>query len=141
MNYVISLTNYIVSENKKINEKHPNLIKYDKNKTVFENLLELENLYIEDNEKYLIISESSKEIPELIEAKKLETDREKALMDYALSVMDFENQKNDIQDKLFSEEYLNKMYEYADKGVFIFFIDTPALPILDNDVTEKDFLD
>ena len=54
---------------------------------------------------------------------------------------DFENRLKEDRKKLFSNEYMEKMSEYADNGVLLYFLETPDFPLLDPDISANDFLD
>ena len=45
------------------------------------------------------------------------------------------------REKLFSSEYKEKMAAYADEGLFLYYLETPDLPILDKDIQAKDIID
>jgi len=52
-----------------------------------------------------------------------------------------DNSINETKKKLFTKEYLNKMEEYANEGVLLYFLETPDIPILDKDVNPELLLD
>lgn len=107
----------------------------------FDNLLSAASEFAADSDIYKRISKAMNSVPEFVEAGKLESKRVKLFIDYATSVMKLDNYLNDSKDKLFSKEYIEKMYEYAEHGIFLFFLETPDFPILDPKISEQDFLD
>lgn len=94
-----------------------------------------------NTEKYEEYSKYLKEIPELVEAGKHEQELQEKFFDYALSQLKLDKAIKDSKKNLFSKEYLNKMEEYADEGILLYFLETPDVPILDKEITKEDVLE
>lgn len=118
-----------------------NDFKDSKDFSKIENLYSIINEKLNNTDKYQEISRYLKEIPELVEAGRKEQELEEKFFYYALSHLKFDKAINDSKKELFSEEYLNKMDEYADQGILLYFLETPDIPILDEKITKEDVLD
>ena len=90
------------------------------------------------------ITEMNKHMDEIEELKKsneLNPSIMMAFYEYLVAFTDFENRLKEDRKKLFSNEYMEKMSEYADNGVLLYFLETPDFPLLDPDISANDFLD
>ena len=96
---------------------------------------------INNTEKSKLYSKYLKEIPELVEAGKFEQELEEKFFDYALSQLKLDAAINNTKNNLFSKEYLQKMDEYAEEGILLYFLETPNFPILDEKITKENLLD
>lgn len=96
---------------------------------------------INNTEKSKLYSKYLKEIPELVEAGKFEQELEEKFFDYASSQLKLDAAINDTKNNLFGKKYLQKMDEYAEEGILLYFLETPDFPILDEKITKEDLLE
>src|SRR5699024_605885 len=82
-----------------------------------------------------------KEIEELRKNEDLMPLLAQSLYEYMVAFSDFEIKLKEDREKLFSSEYKDKMAAYADEGLFLYYLETPDLPILDKDIQAKDIID
>ncbi len=71
----------------------------------------------------------------------LERKLENAFFEYSLALIRLDDAINESRKNLFSKEYKEKMKEYADNGVLLYFLETPDAPILSKGVTIDDVLE
>lgn len=81
--------------------------------------------------EYLDVINKMKSIPELNESASLNEPLGKAYYDFFSSLANLNNRINIDREKLFTNEYRVKMQKLANDGVFLFFLDTPDFPLLD----------
>lgn len=84
-----------------------------------------------------IIIDSGKDV----EIGELEQKLEEAIFDYFLALIKLDTSINESRQNLFSKEYKKKMKEYAEKGVLLYYLETPDLPILSKDISSDDILE
>ncbi len=72
---------------------------------------------------------------------KLENEYAKALYEYFLALIKLDIAINDSREHLFSQDYKDKLKEFADKGVLLYFLETPDAPILCKEITVDDVLE
>lgn len=72
---------------------------------------------------------------------KLEQEYEETLFKFYISLLKLDNAINNSREKLFSVEYKQKMKEYADQGVLLYFLETPDVPILSKNISSEDVLE
>lgn len=87
------------------------------------------------------ITSKMKEIPELCENSALIDDIAKACYEYIVAFINLENKIADDRKKLFSPEYNDKIDELANNGTFLYFLETPDLPLLEDKCDEKFILE
>ena len=104
-------------------------------------ILCLNELWLKDDEKVKKLISYSKTIPELIEASKLDNLLCDKLFECFIAFLKLNNRIFDDKNELFSIEYKNKMNEYANDGILLYFLETPDLPILHPEITKEDILD
>ena len=121
---------------KKFTEMYPNLLNTIDG-TKYEQLIHNVSTYINQTDEIKMIIQKMNEIPELKEAGELEKERSIKFYEYAMAHLKLDNNINENKKKLFTKEYLDKMDEYADKGVMLYYLETPDAPILDSEVTPQ----
>ena len=94
-----------------------------------------------EHEKHSEILEKRKKISELNEYDKIQPEFTKAFYEYIVAFSNFESKLKKDREELFSVEYKEKMAFYADEGLFLYYLETPDLPILDKDIQAKDIID
>lgn len=99
------------------------------------------NLALNNTNKYEEINSKMKEIEELRKNEDLMPLLAQSLYEYMVAFSDFEIKLKEDREKLFSSEYKDKMAAYADEGLFLYYLETPDLPILDKDIQAKDIID
>ena len=87
------------------------------------------------------INSKMREIEELRKNEDLMPLLTQSLYEYMVAFLDFEIKLKEDRGKLFSSEYKDKMASYADEGLFLYYLETPDLPILDKDIQAKDIID
>lgn len=87
------------------------------------------------------IQSKMNEIEELRKNNEITPKLTKAFYEYLVAFSDFEEQLKKDREVLFASEYRDKMADYADKGVLLYYLETPDLPILDSEVTIEDVLE
>lgn len=118
--------------------KSPSKIDED---SMFKNLNNVLEIFINQTNKYKEYSKAVNSIPEIKEAGNLEQEREKRFFEYARAHLKLDQYINECKDKLFTKDYLDRMDDYAEEGIFLYFLETPDPPILDKDISYNDFLD
>lgn len=93
------------------------------------------------NEESIIhtISTKMKSIPELVECEKLNLKIGKAYFDFFRANCELNRKIDSDREVLFSAEYREKMRELADDGVFLYYLETPDYPLL-NDECDADYI-
>lgn len=99
------------------------------------------NIAMTNPERSSEIQSKIKEIEELRKNDEITPQLTKAFYEYMVAFSDFEEQLNKDREVLFTSEYRDKMATYADKGVLLYYLETPDLPILDSEVTIEDVLE
>lgn len=98
------------------------------------------DLISEDKTFYVQVS-TVKDIPNKIKytLEKIKNSDNQNLKDNAVYVL---NKKIDSdRKKFFSKKYIEKMDEYADKGLLLYFLETPDIDLLDEELTENFLID
>ena len=121
---------------KKFTELYPNLLNTIDG-TKYEQLIHNVSNYINQTDEIKGVIQKMNEIPELKEAGELEKERSIKFYEYAMAHLKLDNNINENKRKLFTKEYLDKMDEYADEGVMLYYLETPDEPILDSEVTPQ----
>ncbi len=83
-------------------------------------------------DKFKDITAKMKEIPELEENDKLNSEIAKASYEYLVAFTNLNDKINKDRKELFSDEYREKLSALADEGVILYFLETPDLPLLDD---------
>ena len=78
---------------------------------------------------------SMKKIPEFIECEKLNVDVAKAHFDFFCANDELNRRINSDRETLFSNKYRERMRQLADDGVLLYFLETPDLPLLEDEFT------
>lgn len=99
------------------------------------------NLAITNLDKLKEITAKMKEIPELEENDKLNSEIAKASYDYLVAFTDLTDKINKDREELFSAEYREKLSALADEGIILYFLETPDLPLLEGKYDGKFLLD
>lgn len=127
---------------KKFFEKHPEfndvIPKEDVKLGIIQNVVDVAS---KEPEKYSEILEKRKSIEELKKRDEIEPLLTKAFYEYVVAFSNFESKLKKDREELFSAEYKVKMASYADEGLFLYYLETPDLPILDKDIQAKDIID
>lgn len=98
-------------------------------------------LAITTPDKLKEITAKMKEIPELEENEKLNSEIAKASYDYLVAFTNLTDKINKDREELFSAEYREKLSALADEGVILYFLETPDLPLLENKYDGKFLLE
>lgn len=81
------------------------------------------------------------EIPELKQHGKMVNEIAQSAYEYVQSFFELETKIRQDRENLFSQEYLDKMSQFADEGVLLYFLETPDMPLLDNELTTQKIID
>lgn len=81
------------------------------------------------------ITISMKKIPEFIECEKLNVDVAKAHFDFFCANDELNRRINSDRETLFSNKYRERIRQLADDGVLLYFLETPDLPLLEDEFT------
>lgn len=134
--------NLIVLGFSKLKEKYPDIeSKLSQKETTVEAMRWLLNEFINKSENYLYVSERMKEIPEFQENQKLLDELGIATYNYFNAVYVLYKKIDSDRKKFFSKKYIEKMDEYADKGLLLYFLETPDIDLLDEELTENYLID
>ena len=134
--------NLIVLGFTKLKEKYPDIeSKLSQKDTKIESMKWLLNEFINKSENYLYISERMKEIPEFQENQNLQDELGVATYNYFNAVYVLNKKIDSDRRKFFSKKYIEKMDEYADKGLLLYFLETPDIDLLDEKLTENFLID
>ncbi|MDE7433170.1 MAG: hypothetical protein K2N34_14825 [Lachnospiraceae bacterium] len=87
------------------------------------------------------ITSKMKDIPELRENSTLIDDIGKACYEYIVAFEALEKKISDGRKKLFSPQYNDKIDKLADSGTFLYFLETPDLPLLEEACDENFILE
>lgn len=98
--------------------KSPSKIDED---SMFKNLNNVLEIFINQTNKYKEYSKAVNSIPEIKEAGNLEQEREKRFFEYARAHLKLDQYINECKDKLFTKDYLDRMDDYAEEGIFLYF--------------------
>lgn len=98
-------------------------------------------LAINNPDKLKEITAKMKEIPELEENDKLNSEIAKASYEYLVAFTNVTEKINKDREELFSTEYRVKLSALADDGIILYFLETPDLPLLDDKYDGKFLLD
>lgn len=99
------------------------------------------NIAMSDPKRFSEMQSKIKEVEELRKNDEITPQLTQAFFDYLVAFSGFEEQLQKDREVLFTSEYRDRMAEYADKGVLLYFFQTPDLPILDSEVTIEDILE
>lgn len=134
--------NLIILGFAKLKEEYPDIeSKLSQKETTVEAMKWLLNEFINKSENYLYVSKRMKEIPEFQENQKLQDDLGIATYNYFNAVYALNEKIDSDRKKFFSKEYIEKMDEYADKGLLLYFLETPDIDLLDKELTENFLID
>ena len=97
----------------------------------------VERLANERKNGYSVVKEKLLKNKEYVESNEIAKQIFPAYMDFFKALIDLE-QFIAREYQLFSDDYKKKMDEYAEKGLFLFFQNTPDLPIDEEDVSIED---
>lgn len=106
-----------------------------------ERLIQLMELWMKNDPKINILKEKLANSGKQEEIGKLENEYQDALFEYFLALIKLDLAINESREKLFSQEYKDRLKEYAEKGVLLYFLETPDAPILCKDITIDDVLE
>lgn len=98
-------------------------------------------LAITTPDKLKEITAKMKEIPELEENDKINSEIAKASYEYLVAFTNLTDKINKDREEFFSDEYREKLSALADEGVILYFLETPDLPLLENKYDGKFLLD
>ena len=94
-----------------------------------------------DEEKHSDIMSKMNEIPELKKHGEMVDEIAISAFDFVRAYCDLESKIQQDREKLFSKEYMDKMAQLADEGVFLYFLETPDMPLLDEELTAQKIID
>lgn len=98
-------------------------------------------LAITTPERLKEITAKMREIPELEENDKLNSEIAKAGYEYFVAFTNLTDKINKDREELFSAEYREKLSALSDEGVILYFLETPDLPLLNDKYDGKFLLD
>lgn len=134
--------NLIVSGFAKLKEKYPDIeSKLGQKGTTVEALRWSLNEFVNKSKNYLYVSERMKEIPEFQENLNLQDELGSATYNYFNAVYALNKKIDSDRKKFFSKKYMEKMDEYADKGLLLYFFETPDIDLLDEELTDNYLID
>lgn len=134
--------NLIVLGFAKLKEKCPDIEnKLSQKETTVEAMQWLLNEFVNKSENYLYVSERMKEIQEFQENQELQDELGIATYNYFNAVYVLNKKIDSDRKKFFSKEYIEKMDEYADKGLLLYFLETPDIDLFDKELTENLLID
>ena len=81
------------------------------------------------------IINSMRNIPEFIECEKLNVEVAKANFEFFCAKDELNRRINSDREILFSNKYRERMRQLADNGILLYYLETPDLPLLDNEFT------
>ena len=130
--------NLIVSGFAKLKEKYPDIeSKLSQKETTIEAMRWSLNEFINKSENYLYVSERMKEIQEFQENLNLQDELGSATYNYFNAIYALNKKIDSDRKKFFSKKYIEKMDEYADKGLLLYFFETPDIDLLDEELTDN----
>lgn len=106
-----------------------------------ERFIRMAELWVKDDPRLKVIKDNMAKSGVQEEIGKLEQDYEKALFEYFIALIKLDTAIDESREKLFSQEYKDKLKEYADKGVLLYFLETPDAPILCDEISIDDTLE
>lgn len=106
-----------------------------------ERLIQLMELWMKNDPKINILKEKLANSGLQKEIGKLENEYQDALYEYFLALIKLDLAINDSRENLFTQEYKDKLKEYASKGVLLYFLETPDAPILCEGITIDDVIE
>lgn len=134
--------NLIISGFAKLKEKYPDIeSKLSQKETTVEAMQWLFKEFLNKSENYLFVSERMKEMPEFQEDGELQDELGTATYNYFNAVYELNKKIDSDRKNFFTKEYIAKMDEYAGKGVLLYFLETPDINLLDNELTEQFLID
>ena len=107
----------------------------------YERLAQLSKMWVADDPQLNVIREAMEKSGKQEEIAKLENDLEKATFDYFEALLKLDSKINESREKLFTDKYKRKLNEFADKGVLLYFFETPDVPLLSENVSIDDVLE
>lgn len=113
----------------------------ERNLPEHERAIQMMKFWVNNDPKLNIIREAVKKSGKQEEINRLENVYQNILFKSYRALINLDFAINESREKLFSDEYKLKMKEYADKGVLLYFLETPDAPILTKDFTIDDFLE
>lgn len=84
----------------------------------------------ERTEAYEIITQKMKEFSEFEKSSKLLNELSQATFEYFYALMKLNEQIDSDRKTMFSQEYISRMDELADNGIFLYHLETPDFPLL-----------
>lgn len=134
--------NLIISGTAKLKEKYPDIeSKLSQKNTTVKAMQWIIKEFLNKSENYLYVTERMKEIPEFQEDRKLQDELGTATYNYFKAVYELNKRIDADRKKFFTTNYISKMDDYADKGVLLYFLETPDIDLLDNELTEEFLID
>ncbi len=127
----------------KLFAKHPEIREWlpDEEKTYVERIGELVDGVENPNSDIKKITVLMKSIDELVESEKMNEDIGQACLEFFLALSKLDDQISEDRKRFFTDEYLNKMDSLAEDGVFMYFLETPDFPLLDDRCDSNYILD
>lgn len=106
-----------------------------------ERMVQIMEMWMKNDPKLNIIKETMVKSGKDKEIGELERKLQDAIFDYFSALIKLDTAINESRQNLFSKEYKEKMKEYADNGVLLYFLETPDAPILSKEFTIDDVLE
>lgn len=106
-----------------------------------ERMVQIMEMWMKNDPKLNVIKETMAKSGKDKEIGELERKLQDAIFEYFLALIKLDTAINESRQNLFSKEYKEKMKEYADNGVLLYFLETPDAPILSKEFTIDDVLE
>jgi hypothetical protein len=106
-----------------------------------ERMVQIMKMWMNDDPKLSVIKETMAKNGMQEEMGELERELQDAMFEYFLALIKLDTAINESRNKLFSQEYKEKLKEYANNGVLLYFLETPDAPILSKDISIDDVLE
>ena len=103
--------------------------------------VQMMEMWLKNDPKLKIIKDTLINSGKSEEIGDLERRQEDAFFEYCIALIELDVAINESRKNLFTKEYKEKMKEYADNGVLLYFLETPDTPILSKEFTINDVLE
>ena len=116
-------------------------VMYDEGLPKFDNFLQLVEEWKNGSERAQKILEQMKKSKVYKETAELEPQIENAIFKSFIAKLELDENVQTTRNKLFSDEYNQRLDELAKEGIFLYDLDYPIYPLIDEDMTNEDVLD
>ena len=126
----------------KLFSAHPELKELIKVSDVLsERMVTVYDHFFRQSAEYKTLSEHAELIPELRQHREMQDEIGKAYYEYLMAHINLDRQIKQDRERFFSKEYEEKMDILADQEVLLYFLETPDLPLLEEEYDAKFILD